>query len=164
MYLPQDWNDLNCVMSSTGVSSLRLGPTCLPIGQRFGRTGMVSCSRWCPRCRPQPQCWLGKLGKRKSDTIFLSSPASATILSNFYVSIIFIFLFCRLDSSCVCLNAVKRWLACRGRGVQLLNYGGEDLSQEDLKIGTHVYFVDIMDGDVLSNTHTPVRGLGPFWY
>ena len=48
--------------------------------------------------------------------------------------------------------------------MQLLNYGGEDLSQEDLKIGTHVYFVDIMDGDVLSNTHTPVGGLGPFWY
>ena len=44
----------------------------------------------------------------------------------------------------------------RKRGVQLLNYGGEDLSQEDLKIGTHVYFVDIMDGDVLSNTLTSV--------
>ena len=91
-------------------------------------------------------------------------PASATFLSNFYVSIIFIFLFCRLDSRCVCLNAVKRWLACRGRGVQLLNYGGEDLSQEDLKIGTHVPFVDIMDGDVLSNTHTQIGELGPFWY
>ena len=62
------------------------------------------------------------------------------------------------------MNAVKRWLACQERGVQLLNYGGEDLSQEDLKIGTHVYFVDIMDGDVLSNTHTQVGGLGPFWY
>ena len=40
--------------------------------------------------------------------------------------------------------------------MQLLNYGGEDLSQEDLKIGTYVFFVDIMDGDVLSNTHAPV--------
>ena len=41
--------------------------------------------------------------------------------------------------------------------MQLLNYGGEDLSQEDLKIGTHVYFVVIMDGDVLSNTYTGWR-------
>ena len=44
--------------------------------------------------------------------------------------------------------------------MQLLNYGGEDLSQENLKIGTHVFFVGIMDGDVLSNTHTQVGGLG----
>ena len=102
-------------MSSTGVSSLRLGPMCLPIGQRFGRTRMVSCARWCQRCRPQPQCWLGKLGKRKSDTIFLSSPACLWHISQQLLRFDYFHFFILSAWFALCLFECSQEMACMSR-------------------------------------------------